>query len=1145
MPLKVNRRSDVSQTEVLRVASALELKAESSTPSTNGQSNFDLLRQMSRNDQREMAPSSTNGQSDFDVLREMGKKPGDQREMASSSTNSQENFGWLRPMGRKLASRWNNPEMASSRTRDEKTSDFFRALASDLKKEHQAKQEHQNAHLIESHYPKDVKLEDTCSALHNAESKQIEYKQKEQVRTFDVWSARSNRVHRKKADFNKNFWHKKVFRYIYGYKQILKYFNIVNEIKKYKNRSQNDATTNVEVVRRLEGNFQLPMETKPTLSWQTKLIKEALSSKSPRDALKLLKVVRLATRQESIRSWQEMKEAEQILQWYQKHNKADVNIVNNAQQYMQEQRAKLPLFGHMTSGQIISEQMTPTTKTQTSQSDEPDSNNHDQKKRANANTHEAAMTEYAISLQEKRIEALESYIKSIKALHDQRLFRNIHENSEIQSETSEQKRMEQTSIKDDENALRAKIRRLDESLRQKATEKQHLLERKDNLIEASKEIKAQLEASLTQYPRGVLPWTRSYLTKKGQRVGKEIESIQHRLLEIDHKIQEKQHARQALLYAIGIGSKEYATTYETYLANQEKKLQKMRNFLIKVMTGELASNSEGKNLKLDQGQERMVETAFERKSGIQRVNEILSNYPVPRLFDGLGAHPWLAEPIIFQGLFITVALQYQGLGKNYGATIIDREGAYGALGAVYLLNTVIHAIKGMAGYSLQARYERGLQTIKRRLTEEQFQAMEQLPEEQQWIIRRKNTSQRADQSLFKIDYEKAWNRYKALSKPAEDGRLVPADNLRKSDLASRQLLKEALFLQTVKEHRGEKILKYAIQNVMTSATFGGGCLAYAFGGLGIGAVPYATGVMAASMIADARLFKHRMRERHRRAIEKRASEISLDVTRLLSSQELHDDIKHAKNMIVVNGDAKEEYYLIHKQQVQKNDNRHFDSIIRAALRRTATAAQETRTFFTEAEKKQYVDDLYDRFLREEQNTWARQAVKQEKGSLRKFFNPDRDQDVQEKLHFCAETTFEIVKNLLTSSEEKHRQEGHLSPESQSQTPLNIYVLHAVSEKGAFEKLNNANFTYTDPFGITHGPDEVVDAFIRYKTAMALLADCGITDAEKQMREKIRQEAMSIHERERSKQSGNDDPKIPRYDMFAGLRAGVKQNLGGY
>jgi hypothetical protein len=332
---------------------------------------------------------------------------------------------------------------------------------------------------------------------------------------------------------------------------------------------------------------------------------------------------------------------------------------------------------------------------------------------------------------------------------------------------------------------------------------------------------------------------------------------------------------------------------------------------------------------------------------------------------------------------------------------------------------------------------------------------------------------------------------------------------------------------------------------MTSATFGGGCLAYAFGGLGIGAVPYATGVMAASMIADARLFKHRMRERHRRAIEKRASEISLDVTRLLSSQELHDDIKHAKNMIVVNGDAKEEYYLIHKQQVQKNDNRHFDSIIRAALRRTATAAQETRTFFTEAEKKQYVDDLYDRFLREEQNTWARQAVKQEKGSLRKFFNPDRDQDVQEKLHFCAETTFEIVKNLLTSSEEKHRQEGHLSPESQSQTPLNIYVLHAVSEKGAFEKLNNANFTYTDPFGITHGPDEVVDAFIRYKTAMALLADCGITDAEKQMREKIRQEAMSIHERERSKQSGNDDPKIPRYDMFAGLRAGVKQNLGGY
>ena len=222
--------------------------------------------------------------------------------------------------------------------------------------------------------------------------------------------------------------------------------------------------------------------------------------------------------------------------------------------------------------------------------------------------------------------------------------------------------------------------------------------------------------------------------------------------------------------------------------------------------------------------------------------------------------------------------------------------------------------------------------------------------------------------------------------------------------------------------------------------------------------------------------------------------------------------------------------------------RVYRESLQRALGRTEEAMQEQRTFFSRDEKKQFVDDLYDKFLQKEQNALARQAVKNEKRSLRKSFNPDRDTQVQEKLDFCVQTTFEMVRNLLTASE---RKDGHSAQVSPNTKAINIHLLQAVSEKDALEKLAATNFTYTDPFQEIHGPEEVADAFLRYKTAMALLTDCGAIDAEKEMREKIRQEATSRSERERSKQSGNTNSKIPIHDMLRDFKPRLKQNIGGY
>ena len=768
------------------------------------------------------------------------------------------------------------------------------------------------------------------------------------------------------------------------------------------------------------------------------------------------------------------------------------------------------------------------------------------------NTQDKARIEQHIFMLAKRVKEKGEYIESMKRCAQSHVVEGTDAITAMQPGTSTQQRPEQAPWREESDLLKRKVGRLEESLRQQDTEERNLTERRETLLKARDNINRHMNDKncFTIYFRSYI-LRRNVWQKKLQNVTNELASIDQRLPVLAQERKAKQNARQALLYSLGHGEQDHEEVYAVYLMNKETELREMQGLLGKVTKGEPASDDEIRRFKLDKVQGSRMDTPFEGTTTFQKVNEVLSSYPVPRFFDGLGAHPWIAEPIIFQGLFVTVALQHHGVEKNYGATILDREGGYGALGSVYLLNAIIHGIKGIAGYGLKKRYEQGLQKIKQSLTEAQFQTMKQLPEEQQWIIRRESRSQHSKKSPFKIDYDKAWNRYKALSTLSADGVLLPADNLRKRDLETWQRLKEALFLQTVKEHRGTKILKYAVQNVLTSVTFGGGCLAYAFGGLGIGAVPYATGVMAASAIKDGRYFKHQMRERHARAIRKREAEISQDITRLLSSSNGHEQIMKVKEAITksqpqkktetvsTNGAHSENASLMLPDQGTK---RVYRESLQRALGRTEEAMQEQRTFFSRDEKKQFVDDLYDKFLQKEQNALARQAVKNEKRSLRKSFNPDRDTQVQEKLDFCVQTTFEMVRNLLTASE---RKDGHSAQVSPNTKAINIHLLQAVSEKDALEKLAATNFTYTDPFQEIHGPEEVADAFLRYKTAMALLTDCGAIDAEKEMREKIRQEATSRSERERSKQSGNTNSKIPIHDMLRDFKPRLKQNIGGY
>ena len=668
-------------------------------------------------------------------------------------------------------------------------------------------------------------------------------------------------------------------------------------------RPQDDSAKKVDVVQRLEEAFRSNAED---MSAVHSILMNSWLSSHHRDPFyrNLQKVIGLAEHKEPIRSWNEVKDAEKTLQEYQQYiTKHALNekksMAARAHSYVEAKKACLPPFGEVPPEQALLDRKSASEEVTTDSTKEHSENKGGAFRRNDGlNTQDKARIEQHIFMLAKRVKEKGEYIESMKRCAQSHVVEGTDAITAMQPGTSTQQRPEQAPWREESDLLKRKVGRLEESLRQQDTEERNLTERRETLLKARDNINRHMNDKncFTIYFRSYI-LRRNVWQKKLQNVTNELASIDQRLPVLAQERKAKQNARQALLYALGHGEQDHEEVYAVYLMNKETELREMQGLLGKVTKGEPASDDEIRRFKLDKVQGSRMDTPFEGTTTFQKVNEVLSSYPVPRFFDGLGAHPWIAEPIIFQGLFVTVALQHHGVEKNYGATILDREGGYGALGSVYLLNAIIHGIKGIAGYGLKKRYEQGLQKIKQSLTEAQFQTMKQLPEEQQWIIRRESRSQHSKKSPFKIDYDKAWNRYKALSTLSADGVLLPADNLRKRDLETWQRLKEALFLQTVKEHRGTKILKYAVQNVLTSVTFGGGCLAYAFGGLGIGAVPYATGVMAASAIKDGRYFKHQMRERHARAIRKREAEISQDITRLLSSSNGHEQIMKVKEAI--------------------------------------------------------------------------------------------------------------------------------------------------------------------------------------------------------------------------------------------------------
>jgi hypothetical protein len=310
----------------------------------------------------ESSTSSSNGQNDCDCLRQTSREADSEREIATSSSNGQSDSSWLRPMGGKPDFRLSHPEIASASTRGGETSDLYRAIASDLKKEHQEKQAYQNARLIESHYPKDIKLGDIWTVLHNYdemdskdhdkrisaialrvtdwitkhawdvsdEKKKVLHEKvltyfnmptkataklmfecvvrqdkkdkqgmvaralhyaainttpfghdklqsakKELVRTFGAWEERSDRINRKKTEFDKLSWQRKIFRSEGGYRYGKKHNS---EIKKLDEKLRSNETYRI-----IEDEIKTKMDVKVKESkkvigeWYKKYSEEGLS----------------------------------------------------------------------------------------------------------------------------------------------------------------------------------------------------------------------------------------------------------------------------------------------------------------------------------------------------------------------------------------------------------------------------------------------------------------------------------------------------------------------------------------------------------------------------------------------------------------------------------------------------------------------------------------------------------------------------------------------------------------------------------------------------------------------------------------------------------------------------------------------------
>ncbi|GCF08494.1 hypothetical protein [Dictyobacter arantiisoli] len=944
------------------------------------------------------------------------------------------------------------------------------------------------------------------------------------------------------------------------------------EFGRKKLQKGDNSPKNIKLVRDLATKFndakEIPQELIDTVR------KKSLSSSPvPKPFYKdLLNVTELAQQKAPIESWAEVGAAEKALQWYRNYTRTNnidsKSIIDNAQQYLTDKRMSLPTPREMAFN-LISTDKVPFDLTSSdrvpfdlTRFDKDISTSESQPSTSAAKTIEITKmqrtandetskinTQYAVFAEQylpalaEKITKKETYIGRVAN----------PDNDKMRAEIMPGETPNAASQIADRDIIEKKLGRVEESLRQIDVEKHNLSTIKDNRI--------AIEQKLSE--TGRISKFFSYSLRKLERSIQNLpndEAIDKRLSDIEEREQKKLVTGKALLYALGKGEAKDETYYTAYLLRQQEKLKDMQLQFTKVVMG---NNIEAIGLKFDQL--HTTDTLSDQSAGLQMLSSFVKDNYVPKLFDGLSTHLWIGEPMMYEGLGITVALQNHGVGVNFGATIADREGGYSTLGVLYLVNTAIHAVKGFASYKLQGRYERALQQFKQGFTEEQFYQVKQLPDEHQWIINRDEISQKKQKSPFKIDYDKAWNRYKALSKPSEEkgqeGVLLPADNLKKHDLESRQQLKEILFLHMMKHYRGIKPFKRSMESVATSLAFGAGAITYATVGLGAGVFGYAAAALAHVAITDTRYFKHDMRGRHARAIIKSENSITRDMATIIDQTETGQEIKAAKAEIVgankqswlstkktektaensqptergTNNDGKIDKKYVPDDNVAAENRRYYDAINRA-LQRTEEVVQNKHTFFSENVKKQYVDDLFDRNLKEELNQLARDEVKAESWfSMRKRFNPDRDEETRQKLSFCAQTASEMVRNLLSSSEKTPQQNAHLSQvPSEQQKSINIHVLEAVSEKDALDKLAARGFTFTDPTGMKHEPTEVMDAFVRYKTAMALLTDGGAIKAEKNIRGNIRKAAMSINKIAVSKNTGNEDTKIIEESPFEGL-----------